>query len=417
MRSISKLLPLLVLLTVAACQDGILPKVVDAPAVPTPSTAGAPMDGQNYLDRSTNTIHLSYAGKRWGYRDWDTFLACNGTHPNRYESVSSLSQLALSPGGTLPSVRGHGDRNEWMRGRRPVQSGNGTIWVVVGCVKAGIPNAATFEAIFGNTGWNQIVVVPPAVLDSIPTGPNATAPVRPSGALIRGSSGEVRWVTYHGASLAISSPDVLSSHCRSFTEVLWLSDTEFNRHPSKGLMQMGPGGCTFATPTSDGFDYPTGVIPRVTQSNDGDGWYNAQDFAVYYSGKGYHLGEDWNGEDFNDCGRPVYASTSGRIHYADNAGAGWGNVIIVRHRLPNGSEGETMYAHLQAFIRTSGEVRRGEQIGLVGDGGGAYPCHLHFEFRFPSSYRYGFAGPGYSSSPAPTGWTDPSNYIDSNRRF
>lgn len=42
---------------------------------------------------------------------------------------------------------------------------------------------------------------------------------------------------------------------------------------------------------STGFDYPVGEAGYVTEANDGDGWYNAQDFGV-----NNHLGEDWNGE-------------------------------------------------------------------------------------------------------------------------
>jgi murein DD-endopeptidase MepM/ murein hydrolase activator NlpD len=173
------------------------------------------------------------------------------------------------------------------------------------------------------------------------------------------------------------------------------------------LISAGTGS---AIPTSDGFDYPVGS-PYVTQANDGDGWYNAQDFRV-----NGHLGEDWNGEGGGDtdCGEPVYAISKGTIVYAADAGSGWGNVIIVRHDLPGGTQVESLYGHLQSMSKTSGDVARREQIGTIGKDGWPY-CHLHFEIRFSNCPSWGSPGPGYSTDA--TGWTDPSDFIDSHRHL
>ncbi|MEY4928136.1 MAG: hypothetical protein RI894_2574, partial [Bacteroidota bacterium] len=46
-----------------------------------------------------------------------------------------------------------------------------------------------------------------------------------------------------------------------------------------------------AIPTTTGFDYPFGPKTNYSQRNDGDGWYNRQDFRV-----NNHMGEDWNKE-------------------------------------------------------------------------------------------------------------------------
>lgn len=165
-------------------------------------------------------------------------------------------------------------------------------------------------------------------------------------------------------------------------------------------------------PISDGFDYPVGSSKRVSQAKDGDGWYNARDF-----GESNHLGEDWNKESGGntDCGLPVYAASGGTIIFAADAGAGWGKVLIIRHRLPDGTEAETLYGHLNSMSRTSGDVKRREAIGSMGDAGGLYPCHLHFELRLPGSPSWGLIGPGYS--PASAGWTDPSDFIDGRRNL
>ena len=43
---------------------------------------------------------------------------------------------------------------------------------------------------------------------------------------------------------------------------------------------------------------------------------------------------------------------------------------------------ETVYAHLDRLnVAVGMEVGRGEVIGWVGNAGGAYPAHLHFEVR------------------------------------
>ena len=172
----------------------------------------------------------------------------------------------------------------------------------------------------------------------------------------------------------------------------------------------------------DGFDYPVGSNPYYTQAWDGDGWYNAQDFGAYYSPSGkYHLGEDWNtergAEDPQECGSPVYSSAHGTIVFAGVGGGTFGNVLIVRHELPDETLVETLYGHLQSFIKTSGEVNRREQVATVGDGNRTVPCHLHFEIRFSNSPDWGQPGPGYSITPKPAGWADPSDFIDSHRFY
>lgn len=171
-----------------------------------------------------------------------------------------------------------------------------------------------------------------------------------------------------------------------------------------------PSSTPLVIPVSDGFDYPVGQQKRVTEGLDGDGWYTAQDF-----GENNHLGEDWNKESGgnSDCGLPVYAASSGTIIFAGEAGPGWGKVVIIRHRLPDGTLVETLYGHLSSIRRTAGEVERREEVGKIGDADGAYPCHLHFELRLQDCPAWGLTGPGYSQNRS--GWTDPSDFIAARR--
>lgn len=162
---------------------------------------------------------------------------------------------------------------------------------------------------------------------------------------------------------------------------------------------------------ADGFAYPIGETGFATQAKDKkDEWYNAQDF-----GANNHLGEDWNKNSGGntDCGEPVYAAAGGAIVFAENAGEGWGNVVIIEHNLPGGKKIQTLYGHLQTILKKSGEVKKREQIGTIGNADGKYFCHLHFELREENCPEWSKAGSGYAAKN--TGWLDPSDFIDGKR--
>jgi murein DD-endopeptidase MepM/ murein hydrolase activator NlpD len=159
---------------------------------------------------------------------------------------------------------------------------------------------------------------------------------------------------------------------------------------------------------ADRFEYPIGDGKKLTPAKDAkDAWFNALDFEDEN-----HLGEDWNRNSGGntDCGEPVYSAANGVLTHAEDAGPGWGNVVIVTHTLPDRSKVQTLYGHLQNIIKTSGEVRKREKIGTIGNANGKYLCHLHFELREQSSPMWDTAGPGYASERS--GWLDPSDFID-----
>jgi Peptidase family M23 len=162
---------------------------------------------------------------------------------------------------------------------------------------------------------------------------------------------------------------------------------------------------------ADVFAYPIGSTETVTQAKDIDEWYNALDF-----GASDHLGEDWNKNSGGntDCGEPVFAAANGQITFAEDAGPGWGNVIIIEHVLTNGERVQTLYGHLQEILKTTGRVRKREQIGKIGNANGRYLCHLHFELRTADSRDWNKVGGGYSADQK--GWLDPSDFIDKQRR-
>lgn len=164
-------------------------------------------------------------------------------------------------------------------------------------------------------------------------------------------------------------------------------------------------------PTATSFAYPIGKAETVTQKRDKDDWYNALDF-----GSDNHLGEDWNKNTGGntDCGEPVYAMADGVITYAEDAGPGWGNVIIITHQLSDGKKVQSLYGHLQEILKSSGEVKKRDQIGKIGNANGRYICHLHFELREEKCPSWDEVYVGYS--PVRYGWLDPSDFIDEQRR-
>jgi hypothetical protein len=132
---------------------------------------------------------------------------------------------------------------------------------------------------------------------------------------------------------------------------------------------------------TDGFDFPCGWP-------DGEGYYIAAGLAeeAYYRRFGaWHTGEDWNGirGGDSDLGDRVHAVANGVVAASDYFPPSWGNVVLIRHKMPNGDQVWSQYAHLRERRVVEGdEVARGDQIGTIGKGhNNRYPAHLHFEIR------------------------------------
>ncbi len=155
---------------------------------------------------------------------------------------------------------------------------------------------------------------------------------------------------------------------------------------------------------ADGFDFPVGPP-------DAAGYYNAQPF-----GRNLHLGDDWNGKGGgdSDLGDPVYAIAHGYVTRAEDEGGGWGKVVRVVHHFPeNGSTRtvESLYAHLDTLMVSEGSwLRRGQQLGTIGNAGGRYPAHLHLEIRDSAGMPL---GGGYSHDTR--GYLRPTEFIKAYR--
>jgi len=117
------------------------------------------------------------------------------------------------------------------------------------------------------------------------------------------------------------------------------------------------------------------------------GWMVSLGFGEEYELNGrlaVHPGLDLNlrtGGD-SDLGAPVFASAPGVV-VASSFWRVWGNIVLVKHRLPSGSPRWTQYAHLrERRVDAGDQVAQGDLLGTVGKGDGdRYSAHLHFEIR------------------------------------
>lgn len=89
-------------------------------------------------------------------------------------------------------------------------------------------------------------------------------------------------------------------------------------------------------------------------------------------GARFHAGVDFPAP----TGTSVTAAGSGRVVFAGPSGSGWGNLVVVAHRLGV----RTRYAHLSRVdVELGQQVSTGSTVGLVGATGEATGPHLHFE--------------------------------------
>ena len=151
------------------------------------------------------------------------------------------------------------------------------------------------------------------------------------------------------------------------------------------------------------FDFPVG-------KPNGKGYYNAQKFQ-----ENNHLGDDWNAVTGgnSDLGDPIFAIADGYVSEVKNYGGGWGNVIRLKHKLPNKIEIESLYAHCNTILAKSNSwVKKGTKIATIGNANGLYLAHLHFEIRDKVGLPI---GSGYSSNTK--GYLNPTNFIKKNRKI
>lgn len=145
-------------------------------------------------------------------------------------------------------------------------------------------------------------------------------------------------------------------------------------------------------PLADAFSAPMG-------DENGAFTYVAQGMGVNNAKRGgIHLGQDWNGigGENTDEGMDVKATARGLLIYAGNVSDGWGNVVVLLHRLPDGRFVQSFYAHLKEVesLPLGTIIGRGQKLGTVGTSHGNYLAHLHFEIIESIANEVGLPGYG-----------------------
>jgi len=153
------------------------------------------------------------------------------------------------------------------------------------------------------------------------------------------------------------------------------------------ICDLSPGGA--AVPAM-AFVYPVGDEDSrpVSSGFEPNGFVVTQGFPI--SG---HTGVDLATVG-NAAGEPVRAIATGRVVFRQDgiAATGWGHIVRIEHRLPEGGFIYSQYAHLQenSVQVTCGDINIGDIIGRVGNTGNSTNPHLHFEVK-----RIDTSGCGY----------------------
>jgi murein DD-endopeptidase MepM/ murein hydrolase activator NlpD len=117
--------------------------------------------------------------------------------------------------------------------------------------------------------------------------------------------------------------------------------------------------------STSGWLWPCGGCPQTSAF----GWRTHPIFGD----RRLHAGIDMGAP----IGTPVRAAESGTVLIA-GAASGYGTLVVVGH----GGGLSSAYAHLSTISVSPGQsVRRGEQVGEVGNEGNSTGPHLHFEVR------------------------------------
>lgn len=213
--------------------------------------------------------------------------------------------------------------------------------------------------------------------------------------------------------VAFSVLAVLGGCISSLTELQSDSVLSFSSNSAQQLAHQPIAFC---------FDYPVGdevgsYTPWKVSLGFGDSWQDSN--GKWRRG---HLGEDYvlynkNRQNISQ-GQPVYAAATGVVYLSVNQGGSWGEVIILKHLLFDGSVVYTQYAHLQnRFYKTGDVVKLGRKIAEVGKVSAFIP-HLHFEIKNQKAIdeeEFKGIGKGYSGKDGytPNRW-NPSLFISKN---
>lgn len=168
--------------------------------------------------------------------------------------------------------------------------------------------------------------------------------------------------TIYNTSLSAESNTIQGMHYSS-----WLA--------SKGYDVSGNNG-------DSGISTPGSNLPSLPTVSDGILTSPTTGFVT--SGYGKRSGGMHNGIDIGKGGRPydvgivsVADGVVNRSYYSDT----YGNTVFIIHQI-NGRQYETIYAHMiNRYVSAGERVKKGQNIGVMGNTGRSRGAHLHFEIH------------------------------------
>lgn len=138
-----------------------------------------------------------------------------------------------------------------------------------------------------------------------------------------------------------------------------------------GSSRVGFLGCGFE---ADQLQVPNGYFVQPTTG------YLTQGFSCFHDGLDIASG----------VGTPIYSVAEGKVIkktasvgpscWGFGCNAGYGNAVWIQYNLPSGQTTTGVYMHMNttAIVEVGDSVKRGQQIGVVGNTGNSYGSHLHF---------------------------------------
>ncbi len=116
-------------------------------------------------------------------------------------------------------------------------------------------------------------------------------------------------------------------------------------------------------------------------SSGSSGTFMKPSAGYYSSGYGGRWGTNHNGIDIAASGSvPIVAAADGVVSRSYFSSS-YGNAIFITHYI-NGKQYTTVYAHMSTRMASNGQtVKKGQQIGLMGNTGRSFGQHLHFELH------------------------------------
>lgn len=176
-----------------------------------------------------------------------------------------------------------------------------------------------------------------------------------------------------------------------------------------------------AQAVATGFDYPVGKPNGVGYNPPGTPIAGCEWLQSTNGCGPLHPGVDFNGNASgdSDLGDPVYAVANGVVVYSRlYTLSSFGNIILIQHTLPDGSQVWSQYAHLRDRLKNEGDVvNKGDLIGTIGKGlNNMYWAHLHFEIRIRWLEAYSWPS-NWPVSTVTQYYINPVDYINNHRQI